>query len=57
MVGDKVLLERGKHSKHGDRENNGPFPILEVRNNGTLKVQKNRYTDTVNIRQAIPYHV
>ena len=55
-VGDKVLLQRGKRSKHGDREYNGPFPILEVRNNGTLKVQKNRYTDTVNIRQVIQYH-
>ena len=55
-VGDKILMQRAKRFKHGDREYDGPFTILEVRNNGTLRIQKKRYADTVNIRQVFPYH-
>ena len=55
-VGDQVLVHRAKKSKHGDREYDGPFKILEVRNNGTLRIQKKSYADTVNIRQVFPFH-
>ena len=56
-VGDMILVSRNKKSKHGDREKNGPFPIVQVNNNGTVRYDKGKYTDLINIRQCQPYHV
>ena len=54
-VNDEVLVSRAKTSKHGGRERDGPFTILEVGNNGTLRIDKGTYSDTVNIRNCDPY--
>ena len=56
-VGDMILVSRNKRSKHGEREKNGPFPIVQVNNNGTVRYDKGKYTDLINIRQCQPYHV
>ena len=56
-LGDMILVSRNKKSKHGDKEKNGPFPIVQVNNNGTLRYDKGRYSDIINIRQCEPYHV
>ena len=57
QIGDLILLSRNKRSKHGEREKNGPYPIVQVNNNGTVRYNKGRYTDVINIRQCEPYHV
>ena len=54
-VGDKVMTKRAKIAKHGDPDHEGPYTILQVFNNGTLQIQKRRYSDVVNIRQVMPY--
>ena len=55
QVNDKVLLKRKKRLKHGDREYDGPFTIIAVHDNGSVRIQKTRYSNVVNIRQVIPY--
>ena len=49
-VGDMILI-------HGEREKNGPYPILQVNDNGTVRYDKGRYSDIINIRQCEPYHL
>ena len=49
------MTQRAKVAKHGDPDHKGPFTILQVFNNGTLQIQKRRYSDVVNIRQVMPY--
>ena len=55
-VGDRVLLTRAKRTKHGEREHDGPYTILNLHNNGTIRVQKKAYSEVVHIRQVKPYH-
>ena len=58
-VGDKVLLvfkpyeRRGKFSP--STHSRGPFIILEVIANGTVKIQCGAYVDIVSIRLITPY--
>ena len=54
-VNDEVLISRAKKFKHGDRECDGPYTILEVGNNGTLRIDKGTYSDTVNMKNCDPY--
>ena len=56
QVNDKVLLVLPKRTKHGEQEYDGPFTIITRHNNGTVKIQKNNYSDVVHMRQLIPYH-
>ena len=56
-VGDMILVSRNKRSKHGEREKNGPYPIVQVNNNGTVRYDKGSYSDIINIRQCEPYQV
>ena len=34
----------------------GPYQILQVNNNGTVRIQRGAIQDTVNIRQLRPYY-
>ena len=56
-VGDMILVSRNKRSKHGEREKNGPYPIVQINNNGTVRYDKGTYSDLINIRQCEPYHL
>ena len=54
--GDKILLERVRATKHGERQYDGPYRVLRhSQRSGTVKIQKPKYTDKVNIRQVHPY--
>ena len=53
-LNDRVLLERIKSTKHGEWEYDGPYPITQVHNNGIIRIQKEKYSDLVNIRRVIP---
>ena len=54
-VGDMILITRNKRSKHGEREKDGPYLIVNVNNNGTVRYDKGTYSDIINIRQCEPF--
>ena len=57
QINDKVLMKNPKHrSKYGSDPWIGPYVVVKVNDNGTLKIKKGCVTDTINIRQLKPYH-
>ena len=54
-VNDTVLVKNERSTKFGQDTYNSPWKILEVRNNGTVKVKKGAITDIYNIRNVTPY--
>ena len=58
-VGDHVIIRNDstRDPKHS-RRSYGPYRIHQVRNNGTLVIEKGNYLETVNIRRVAPspYH-
>jgi transposase InsO family protein len=57
--GDKILItldadERRDRPKL-DRPTKGPFTITQVHDNGTITINRGRYTETINIRRVKPY--
>jgi hypothetical protein len=55
--GDKVLLENPeKIGKLARNKYLGPYEILEVYSNGTIRIQRGRVKETINIRRAHPYY-
>ena len=53
-VGDKVLLKRGTENKY-EAPYEGPYSILKVHDNGTVRLQRGAISDTINIRRLTPY--
>jgi len=54
-VGDKVLVERpGIQPKMG-APRDGPFEVVHVSTNGTVRIQRGAVTQRVNIRRLTPY--
>ena len=54
-MGDMILITRNKKSKHGEREKDGTYPIVQVNNNGAVRYDKEKYSDIINIRQCEPF--
>ena len=54
-VGQKILVETYSKSKFGQTEYLGPYPIVKINDNGTLRYKKDLITDVVNLRKAVPY--
>ena len=54
-VGDKVLLRRGTENKY-ESPYSGPFTILQVNDNGTVRMKVKSVTDTYNIGRIKPFH-
>ena len=52
--GDLVLLKRGTENKY-ESPFEGPYSILKVHDNGTLRLQRGAVSDTVNIRRVTPF--
>ena len=42
--------------KYGTNAYTGPFQIVQVNNNGTVKIKKGCMTDTYNLRNIKPYY-
>ena len=55
-VNDKVLLKLQFNSKYGTDPYAGPFKIVQVNNNGTVKLKKGCMINTYNIRNIKPYY-
>jgi hypothetical protein len=53
-VGDKVLLKRGNENKY-EAPYQGPYTILKINENGTVRMKVNDVEDTYNIRRLTPY--
>ena len=47
-VGDKIPVKRKKNSKH-KLEFMGPFPIMQINDNGTVRFQKGSINNATNI--------
>ena len=59
-VGDKVLVQQDPNRKHGEDPYQGPYEIVQVYDNGTVKLRQGTnnggaVTQTWNIRAIIPY--
>ena len=54
-LGDKVLLKRGTENKY-ESPYAGPYQILQVNDNGTVRLMVKSVADDYNIRRLIPYH-
>ena len=53
-VGDLVLLKRGTENKY-ENPYEGPYPILQVNDNGTVRLKVKHVTDSYNVRRLTPY--
>ena len=49
------MVKNQKSTKYGQNAYNGPWTITEVRNNGTVKLNKGAISDVYNIRNITPY--
>ena len=59
-VGDKVLIVFKKYERKAkitpSTYSRGPFTIVEIFDNGTVRLRCGSYIDTVSIRRITPYH-
>ena len=56
QVGDKVLVDLGDVKTKFDPKYEGPFSVVQVNNNGTVRIRKGAVSETVNIRIIHPYN-
>ena len=54
-VGDQVLVEQVVKTKFTRDKYMGPFKVLEVPGNGTLKLALEGYNDNINLHRIKPY--
>jgi hypothetical protein len=55
-VGDKVLLKKpGKHLRKLESPRTGPHTVTSIYTNGTLRIQKVKVNERLNIRRFSPY--
>ena len=54
-VGDKILITADPTDPKFDPKYLGPFPIVQVNKNGTVKYCRGAILGTVNIRNIHPY--
>jgi hypothetical protein len=55
-VGDKVLLKKiGKHLRKLEAPRTGPHTVTAIYTNGTLRIQKGKVNERLNIRRLFPY--
>jgi hypothetical protein len=54
-VGDKVLIEKPGIIPKLSTPRSGPYEVLRVNANGTLRIKRGNVTETINIRRVTPY--
>ena len=54
-VNDQVLLDRGILQRKLIPKREGPYQVVRVYSNGTLKIRKGIYVQRVSIRRCVPY--
>jgi len=57
-IGDKALLKRDVNDdiiRAMDYVNEGPYRITKVYSDGTIRIQRGRNNERLNIRRVVPY--
>jgi hypothetical protein len=54
-IGDKVLLYRDGILRKAESPTEGPYNIIEVYSNGTVKIQRGIVQERLNIRRIKPF--
>ena len=54
--GDKILIKNEIKSKYTNDPYSGPYEIIRVNRNSTLRYRKGAVTDVINIRNCTPYY-
>ena len=49
------MLKTESKTKYGEDQYEGPYVILRINDNGTVRFKKNSILDTFNIRNIYPY--
>jgi hypothetical protein len=55
IVGDKVMMKRHNQTQYGGPRYEGPYAIVTVNVNGTVRIKRRKFYDTMNIRNLKPY--
>jgi hypothetical protein len=56
IVGDKILMKKpGKHLRKLEAARTGPHTVTAIYTNGTVRIQKGKVNERVNIRRLFPY--
>ena len=50
------MLKKYNQHKYGGPEYEGPYAITTVNDNGTVRIQRRKFYDIVNIRNIKPYY-
>ncbi len=54
-IGEKVLLRTEGIKRKLSAPRSGPYEILRVYNNGTVRIQHGAVTERINIRRIVPF--
>jgi hypothetical protein len=54
-IGQKVLYRNESLAKYSEDPYDGPFEIVQINTNGTVRLKMGALTDTINIRNLKPY--
>ena len=54
-VNDKILIKNDELSKYGSNPWTGPYRIVNVYDNGTVRIKRGAVFETLNIRLIKPY--
>ena len=55
QVGQKFLIRNDEIIRKSQNVKVGPFVITEVHTNGTVRIQRGKITERLNIRRLVPY--
>jgi hypothetical protein len=56
-VGDKVLINRDVIQRKLLPKRDGPYEVVRIYDNGTIKLRKGIVVQRINIRRLQPYHL
>jgi ABC-type oligopeptide transport system substrate-binding subunit len=54
-VVDEILFKKYNQTKYGGPEYEGPYKIVKVNDNGTVRIKRRKVYDIVNVRNIKPY--
>ena len=55
VIGEKVLIIKDGILRKAEVKNEGPYTIIQVHCNGTVRIQRGSISERINIRRLTPY--